>query len=199
MTTQPTKKARINLDVISIKDPCTEDWGKMQGDDRVRFCGLCSMNVYNLSEMSRKEAEDLIANREGRLCVRYYMRQDGTVISKDCSRIRKMIRRSKAMVAGVCSMIVTTTLGIFGISAAQSQASGSNLSNAVPQQPAEPRIMGKVAIQGDVILPPAVMGGMPGPDFPPATQPSTQPTTKPTTQPTTKPVCVEVKGEMIVK
>ena len=58
----------------------------MNGDDRVRFCGECQLNVYNLSAMSRSEAEDLVRQREGRLCVRFYRREDGTMITQDCPR-----------------------------------------------------------------------------------------------------------------
>ena len=56
----------------------------MYGDDRKRFCGDCKLNVYNLSGMSREEAEALIMNAEGRLCVRFYKRRDGSVITGDC-------------------------------------------------------------------------------------------------------------------
>ena len=51
----------------------------MKGDQRVRFCDQCKLNVYNLSEMSRPAAERLVLQTEGRLCVRYYQRADGTM------------------------------------------------------------------------------------------------------------------------
>jgi hypothetical protein len=56
----------------------------MFGSDRVRFCGQCSLNVYNLSAMTRDEAESLIARTEGRLCVRFYRRVDGSILTQDC-------------------------------------------------------------------------------------------------------------------
>src|SRR5437868_7064475 len=56
----------------------------MTGDERVRHCGQCRLNVYNISEMTRAEAEGLIRKHEGRLCVRYYQREDGTILVKDC-------------------------------------------------------------------------------------------------------------------
>ena len=56
----------------------------MSGDDRVRFCDLCNLHVYDISRLSRKEAEALITKTEGRICARVYRRTDGTVITKDC-------------------------------------------------------------------------------------------------------------------
>ena len=61
--------ARFNnsLDHVRVAAPCQADWDQMIGSERVRFCGQCSLNVYNLSAMSRSDAESLIARNEGRL------------------------------------------------------------------------------------------------------------------------------------
>jgi hypothetical protein len=56
----------------------------MHGDDRVRFCGDCKLNVYNLSWMTRLEATELIEQNEGRHCVRFFRRKDGTFVTRDC-------------------------------------------------------------------------------------------------------------------
>src|SRR5690242_16906019 len=68
-------KARLHLPIlenIRVASPCKEDWNAMQGDDRARHCLRCDQNVYNLSDMTREEAEALILAKEGKLCVRYY-------------------------------------------------------------------------------------------------------------------------------
>jgi hypothetical protein len=57
----------------------------MHGNERVRFCGECRLNVYNLSEMTREQAEELVQKNEGRLCVRFYRRPDGMVLTQPCS------------------------------------------------------------------------------------------------------------------
>src|SRR4051812_38812542 len=89
--------SRSPLDNIKIAAPCTADWKFMLGNDQVRFCGQCSKNVYNLSAMTREQAETLIRRMEGRLCVRYYMRSDGTVLNANCPvglhAIRQRARR----------------------------------------------------------------------------------------------------------
>jgi hypothetical protein len=69
----------------------------MEGDDKVRHCDQCDQRVYNLSNMSRVEAEELIQKREGKMCVQFYRRPDGTVVTRDCV----MIRWSKSIVSTV--------------------------------------------------------------------------------------------------
>ena len=89
-----------NLDRLRVAAPCPADWGKMAGDDRVRFCAECSLHVYNLSAMTRAEAVALVARTEGRFCARLYRRADGTVITRDCPVGLRAVRRRVARVAG---------------------------------------------------------------------------------------------------
>lgn len=69
---------------MRVASPCAVSWDAMEGDGRVRFCGLCSLNVYDLSELTRAEVEALVLKTEGRLCGRLTRRADGTVLTKDC-------------------------------------------------------------------------------------------------------------------
>lgn len=72
------------LQNIKIASPCSADWNEMIGNDQKRFCGSCQKNVYNLSGMTKDDAENLLLNAEGRLCVRFYKRADGTILTEDC-------------------------------------------------------------------------------------------------------------------
>ena len=90
-------KAQLNQ--IRIASPCPVSWEQMIGDNRVRFCGECQLNVYNFGELSRTEAEELLRSTEGRLCGRLYRRADGTVITKDCPVGFRAARRRVAKVA----------------------------------------------------------------------------------------------------
>lgn len=76
--------ATVSLDDIRIASPCKAAWDRMEGDDRARFCVECGKHVYDLSAMSRKEAERLVFETEGRPCVRFYRRRDGTVLTDNC-------------------------------------------------------------------------------------------------------------------
>jgi hypothetical protein len=51
----------------------------------VRLCAGCDRQVFNLSEMTRDEAEALLATRGIKPCVRFYRRADGTVKTTDCA------------------------------------------------------------------------------------------------------------------
>jgi hypothetical protein len=88
------------LENVAIAAPCSASWDEMVGDDRVRFCGQCEKNVYNLSAMPREEGEALLAAREGNMCVRLYRRADGTVLTTDCP-VGVKRRRRRCAVAGV--------------------------------------------------------------------------------------------------
>ena len=75
----------IALHRLQIASPCTASWEQMAGDERVRHCGGCDKNVFNLSAMPEAEAASLLAEqRAGGVCVRFYRRADGTVMTSDC-------------------------------------------------------------------------------------------------------------------
>ena len=102
------------LNNIKIASPCSADWNAMSGDDKKRFCGECKLNVYNLSGMTKDEAENLIIEKEGRLCVRFYRRSDGTVLTEDCpvgwAKVKKNISRTAA---AAISLIIGLFAGLF--------------------------------------------------------------------------------------
>jgi hypothetical protein len=101
------------LNNIKIASPCSADWEGMFGNERKRFCGECKLNVYNLSGMTRTEAESLLEQSEGRLCVRYYRRADGTILTKDCpvgwARVKQ---RTSRMATAALSVIVSFLAGL---------------------------------------------------------------------------------------
>jgi hypothetical protein len=93
------------LDQIKIASPCTADWDRMEGTDRVRFCSECQKNVFNLSAMTRREAEALLQETNGTLCTQLYRRADGTVLTTDCqvglrAKVSRVQRRLSWSVAG---------------------------------------------------------------------------------------------------
>jgi hypothetical protein len=99
------------LDNVQVAKPCSADWGKMPGDARVRHCCECQLGVYNLSEMTRPEAEAFLRKATGRVCIRIYRRADGTVITRDCPKGLAAVRRALAL---RLSVIVATAFWIVG-------------------------------------------------------------------------------------
>jgi hypothetical protein len=88
------------LESLKIASPCTVSWEAMSGGRRIRHCGLCKLNVYNLSGMTRADAEELVRGMEGRVCVRLFRRKDGTVLTADCPVGFKAVRQKlKALAA----------------------------------------------------------------------------------------------------
>lgn len=115
------KNADKNTDALllsrtRVATPCRAEWAQMVGDDKSRYCGSCQKNVYNLSAMSGKEAAALIREKEGNLCIRYYQRADGTVMTQDCpvgvaAVKRKITRAFAAVVVGVASGLMLVAEG----------------------------------------------------------------------------------------
>ena len=119
MTT--TMKRLPVLEELRIATPCNADWDDMSGDEKVRFCGKCEKNVYNLSAMSRADAEALVRGREGRMCVRFYQRQDGTVLTSDCPvgvRRKRLRQRVWASVSGAAASLML----LLGLSSGRARA-----------------------------------------------------------------------------
>src|SRR5262249_46226263 len=102
-----------NLDNVTVAAPCPADWDAMIGNNQVRFCGQCQLNVYNLSSISRREAESLISRTEGRLCVRFYRRRDGSIITRDCPvGLRRLKLRAARIKRAVASSVIGFLAGI---------------------------------------------------------------------------------------
>lgn len=115
---KPKRTDEALVQKLQIAAPCDVPWDSMDGDERTRFCGQCKLNVYNVAEMSTKEAAELVRQREGRVCLKLYRRKDGTIITDNCpiglKKTRDRIKR--------CAVAVLTTLAWVGlISSARAQ------------------------------------------------------------------------------
>lgn len=102
--------AKFNLDLIEVASPCPVPWESMQGDTRVRHCGQCRKNVYQLAEMTRNEAEALIMGAQGEVCVQLYRRADGTVVTRDCAEVAAS--RSLVSALAITGVSVVALLGL---------------------------------------------------------------------------------------
>lgn len=57
---------------ISIPKPCHEDWGKMTPDEKGRFCGSCAKSVFDFTNKTREETEEiLLKNKDKKICGRF--------------------------------------------------------------------------------------------------------------------------------
>ncbi len=105
------------LNNIRIASPCPANWAEMYGNERKRFCGDCKLNVYNISGMTLADAESLLEQSEGRLCVRYYRRADGTILTKDCPvGLAKIRQRFVVGATAVVTLVFSFIAGLFAMS-----------------------------------------------------------------------------------
>jgi hypothetical protein len=118
------------LDRVRIAAPCTVRWEDMHGDDRLRRCDQCSLNVHNLSAMTSAEVEAFLApyatpDADGntpRLCGHIFKRRDGTILTADCPVGLAAVRaRAHRAVARVATAVGLTTL-VAWAAARESQA-----------------------------------------------------------------------------
>lgn len=149
---------------LRIASPCRAAWENMDGDERVRFCRECSRNVYNLSAMTTHEARRVVAEREGRLCVRFFRRRDGTVLTSDCpvGAKRSVLRAGAGTVlalagiaAGVTTVSACDSSRIDDVRMGEPQMAtdpvGGDLDAGVVEQDEQERSEGFV--MGDIALP----------------------------------------------
>jgi hypothetical protein len=109
-------RERSPLDDVRIASPCPVPWDSMAGDERVRFCPQCRLNVYNLSAMPRQEAEATVRQREtARVCLHFYRRADGSVLTQDCplGAARKRLRAAQRRLRLLALAALVLLLALF--------------------------------------------------------------------------------------
>jgi hypothetical protein len=112
------------LDRVEVASPCPASWDGMKpvdADGAVRYCGECRLNVYNLSDMTSDQAEALLREHEGkRLCVAFFRRTDGTVLTRDCpvglkiARRKAVVQRARMVVSlsvAISSLVIPSLVG----------------------------------------------------------------------------------------
>jgi hypothetical protein len=159
---------------IRIASPCHARWEDMGGDDRVRFCGQCRKNVYNLSSLTAPEAAALIAAKHGRLCVRMFQRTDGTLLTEECPvGVARHWRRVKLLVAGGVTALVLALVNLRAFNREDTGDGSPGRFTAALEQGVwqvkewlhlNPPVMGEMAVMGSPVpMPVSVMGDMAAP------------------------------------
>ena len=160
MTDQPTELETA----LQIETPCPMSWGSLKGDDTKRYCSECSLFVHNASQLSRQDAQALVAGADSRVCMRFEYDAAGAPIFLDSQRAESasaLVQRSR-----------TQQLARWALAAAAGvlAACSGNQSTPPPVAPtADPNggettsLMGRVCtmeVLGDVALPerPELMG-----------------------------------------
>ncbi len=155
--------ATAQLEQLSIPLPCSVDWASMTGDEKVRFCRQCRQQVYNLSQMTRGEAEQLltrnsVATEDGdappRLCVRFYRRPDGTVTTRDCVAVRQALRNGVRVLVAAAAGAVLLVLACFGLAPKADGAANSAWNRLTEMEPLRTIFGGpQYTVMGSVCVP----------------------------------------------
>ena len=159
------------LDNVRIASPCQVNWDDMIGDDRVRFCGQCTKNVYNLSALPQEDAEELLRVARAReaqqgegVCVRFYRRADGTILTADCPDGARRKKRRLALFGAVGAGLLAAGAAaeLFGTA----RPMQGDISRTVPTVPQDRQVttMGAVAmphLEASPVLAPTAHQGEP--------------------------------------
>lgn len=90
---------------------CPAKWDEMTGTQRVRYCEMCKLQVYDFDCMSNEEAKEFIAQRENKPDATLFRRQDGKYLSANCP---VGVKRKTFMVATVAmvSMLIIVAFAL---------------------------------------------------------------------------------------
>ncbi|MGB7208585.1 MAG: carboxypeptidase-like regulatory domain-containing protein [Pyrinomonadaceae bacterium] len=107
---------KLDINKLRVASPCSVGWETMTGNELVRHCDSCKLNVYSTDAITKRDLEDLIFRTEGRTCLRLHRRADGTVLTKDCPVGLRGYQKRAARFAGAT---LTAILGFFSVSYGQ--------------------------------------------------------------------------------
>lgn len=116
-------KSESLLDRAFVETPCPTTWDKMKGSDSVRFCHLCHLNVYNIANLTDKEAEAVLSKGKdgGRVCALLYRRPDGTIVTDNCPRALRKVRDASKWLKAKIIAASTLVMALLTPSAANSE------------------------------------------------------------------------------
>lgn len=153
---------------VRIASPCSANWDEMIGDEQKRFCSKCNLNVYNLSGMSQLAAEKLLLESEGRLCVRFYRRTDGSVLMQDCPVGWQAVKRRVSRLATAAFSLLAGLFGGLGIQATFESNKSLAMNDETPiYKTNEEPTMGAVAVSPASQNSQIIMGDVAGIATPP--------------------------------
>jgi hypothetical protein len=115
----------------------------MTGNEQVRFCGHCDLNVTDISKLTRAKAVKLVKKSNGRLCLRIHRNPLGEIITRpSVQKLYTISRRASRFAAGAFTAMLSLS------AAAYAQSSGTG------EQPSDPPVATQPIDGPDVENPP---------------------------------------------
>jgi hypothetical protein len=104
---------KLFLKNLTIPSPCSTDWNSMKGNDQVRFCEHCDLSVFNLSTMTRHQAERLVTRSNGRLCVQFVADPNGKPLFAEAGqKLYRISRRASRIAAGAFTAALSVSSAV---------------------------------------------------------------------------------------
>jgi hypothetical protein len=132
----------------------------MIGNDQVRFCEHCTLDVHNLSLLTRNQAQRLVTRSKGRLCIRYHHDSTGRPIMLPVAqKLYRIGRRVSRIAAGAFTATLSVT------SAVAQNSANSQSGNWIPANATQPQarwtvgssIVGTITDQNGAVIPGATI------------------------------------------
>ena len=113
-----TRRRLPVLDPLRVGGDCDAAWDAMPGSDRSRHCARCDHAIYDLSALTRGEAEALVSAHAAvgkRLCGAITHTEGGTMANVSWwSRLRAAREQGVLVVAAAAVLVGATALGYRG-------------------------------------------------------------------------------------
>ncbi len=142
------------LDRLQIPNPCPADWQQMTGNTTRRFCDSCQKQVYDLSAMTRLQAEALVTAKGGQLCARFTRTADGALqhlaAHTELPQLHQISSRRASPIASAILSAVIATIPAMAV-ASQTPPSISHSVFAENRQ-AKPDLQGSTANLSGVVV-----------------------------------------------
>jgi hypothetical protein len=127
---------------LAVSEPCSAEWGSMVGNERVRFCTHCQLQVHNLSKITPRQALDLVLRSGGRLCLRIERDPAGLPRTRAFGeQLYQIRRRASRLAAGAFGAALTLCSGVTASSqsaapepAQQTVAAHNDAAQPAPEQ-----------------------------------------------------------------
>lgn len=85
---------------LTLVRGCSVSWDAMVGTARVRNCGVCEREVFDLTALDPEEIEAFLSERREKLpCLRLYVRPDGRYQEGPCAPARRRLFHAAAAAA----------------------------------------------------------------------------------------------------
>lgn len=144
-------KQKSLLDNVYLAAPCSVSWESMVGDNYKRSCGGCSKNVFNISDMTRKEAEAFLLANGTTECMKFYRRKDGTIMTDDCPRALRKLRDQCKVATRIAVGLVAFVVSLPAALAQSIQNGDTTIIQSNAKKIAAPPVVPHIAYPGGAV------------------------------------------------